>query len=124
MFELPPFRKCPGCKSESFGTLSVGGNRVTKRCKECRYSHDEVLPNVDKRVIYLDQFAVSELYKTKTVNRRWNGTPYRHPKGTGHARYRRSLIWLPRPRVGPRFSGLSRSDLVHWHFSDMARCLS
>src|SRR5216683_4195120 len=36
-----------------------------------------------------------------------------------HARYRRPLIWLPRPRVGPRFSGLSRSDLVLWHFSDV-----
>src|ERR1017187_2845888 len=47
MFEIAPFRKCPRCKSESFGTLSVGGNRVTKRCKECRYSHDEVLPDVD-----------------------------------------------------------------------------
>jgi transcription elongation factor Elf1 len=72
MFELPPFRKCLRCKNESFGTLSVGGNRVTKRCKECRYSHDEVLPEVDKRVIYLDQFAVSELYKTKTKTRKAN----------------------------------------------------
>ena len=75
MFELPPFRKCLRCKSESFGTLSVGGNRVTKRCKECRYSHDEVLPDVDKRVVYLDQFAVSELYKTKT-NTRKPGAPH------------------------------------------------
>jgi hypothetical protein len=70
MFELPPFRKCPKCKMESFGTLSVGGNNVTKRCKDCRYSHNEILPDVDKRVIYLDQFAVSELYKTKEGKRR------------------------------------------------------
>jgi len=28
-----------------------------------------------------------------------------------HACYRRSLIWLPRLRQAPRFSGLSRSDL-------------
>ena len=37
-----------------------------------------------------------------------------------HARYRRSLIWSPRPRVGPRFSGLSRSDLVLWHCTEVA----
>jgi hypothetical protein len=70
MFELPPFRKCPKCKKETFGTLSVGGTVVEKRCSECRYSHGEILPDLDKRVVYLDQFAVSELYKTKTKTRR------------------------------------------------------
>jgi hypothetical protein len=70
MFELPPFRQCPKCKKQAFGTLSVGGTVATKRCKDCRYSHGEVLPDVDKRVVYLDQFAVSELYKTKTKTRR------------------------------------------------------
>jgi hypothetical protein len=74
MFELPPFRKCPKCKNETFGTLSVGGAVATKRCKDCRYSHGEVLPDVDKSVVYLDQFAVSELYKTKTKTRR-QGAP-------------------------------------------------
>src|ERR1700704_113806 len=74
MLELPPFRKCPKCKKESFGTLSVDGTVATKRCKDCRYSHGEVLPDVDKRVVYLDQFAVSELYKTKTKTRR-QGAP-------------------------------------------------
>lgn len=66
MFELPLFRKCPKCKKDAFGTLSVGGTVVEKRCAECRYSHGEILPELDKRVVYLDQFAVSELYKTKT----------------------------------------------------------
>jgi hypothetical protein len=74
MFELPPFRKCPKCKNESFGTLSVGGTVATKRCKDCRYSHGKILPDVDKRVVYLDQFAVNELYKTKTKTRR-QGAP-------------------------------------------------
>jgi hypothetical protein len=27
--------------------------------------------------------------------------------------------WLPRPRVSPRFSGLSRSDLVLWHITSI-----
>jgi hypothetical protein len=70
MFELAPFRRCLRRKAETFGNLSVGGNRVTKRCTACAYSHDEVLPDVDKRVVYLDQFAVSELYKTKAKTRK------------------------------------------------------
>ncbi|MDH2381447.1 hypothetical protein [Bradyrhizobium sp. CER78] len=70
MFELPPFRKCPKCKNEALGTLSVGGTMATKRCKNCGHSHGEVLPDVDKRVVYLDQFVISELYKTKTKTRR------------------------------------------------------
>lgn len=70
MYELPPFRKCPKCKKDAFGTLSVGGTVVEKRCAACRYSHGESLPDLDKRVVYLDQFAVSELYKTKTKTRR------------------------------------------------------
>ena len=74
MFELPPFRNCPKCGKLSFGTLSVGGTLATKRCKDCKYSHSDVLPDVDKSVVYLDQFAVSELYKTKTKTRR-QGAP-------------------------------------------------
>ena len=34
------------------------------------------------------------------------------------ARYRRSLLWLPRAPVSPPRSGLSRSDLVRWPTAD------
>jgi hypothetical protein len=71
VFERGPFQTCPGCgKRDSFGILSVGGDTVRRRCKTCRFSLDEVLPSVDKKVIYLDQFAISEFYKVKSNTRR------------------------------------------------------
>lgn len=67
MFEHGPFRHCPKCgQPDTFGILSVGGNLVTRRCKACRYSHSEGLPTLDKKVIYLDQFAISGLYRVKS----------------------------------------------------------
>jgi hypothetical protein len=38
-------RSTPGCQ---VGILSASGHRVTLRCTECRYSHPEALPEVDK----------------------------------------------------------------------------
>lgn len=77
-WEHAPFEDCWKCKGkETFGVLSIGGDSVTKRCTICRYSHFEQLPKLDKRVIYVDQFAFSELHKlragTRTVDK-W--TPF------------------------------------------------
>ena len=38
---------------------------MTLRCTECRYSHSEVLPEIDKATIYLDQFVFSSIFKIK-----------------------------------------------------------
>jgi hypothetical protein len=56
---------CPACQRNTFGILSAGGNRVTLRCTECRYSHSEALPEVEKRVIYLDQSIFSLLFQVE-----------------------------------------------------------
>ena len=70
-WEHAPFEDCWRCKGEgTFGVLSVGGDAVTKRCSRCRYSHAEALPGLNKKVIYLDQFAFSELHKLRTDQRR------------------------------------------------------
>lgn len=70
-WEREPFEDCWQCKEvNAFGILSVGGDRVTKRCIKCRYSHSEMLPALDKKVIYLDQFAFSELHKLRSGQRR------------------------------------------------------
>jgi len=111
VFELPPFRRCPRCKKESFGTLSVGGNAVTKRCKECRYSHSEVLPELDKRVVYLDQFAVSELYKTKAKTRR-AGAPHERFWQDCYALANRAYL---RQQVIFPASNLHSDETIVWH---------
>jgi hypothetical protein len=70
-WEHGPFEDCWRCREKgTFGVLSIGGDSVTKRCTNCRYSHSEELPKLDKKVIYLDQFAFSELHKLRAGTRR------------------------------------------------------
>jgi hypothetical protein len=70
-WERGPFVTCPKCQTrESFGILAAGGDVLRKRCFKCRYAHNEILPELDKRVIYLDQFAFSELHKIRDGSRR------------------------------------------------------
>lgn len=68
-WERPPFSACPNCKREDFGLLAAGGTQLTSRCRNCRYSHTERLPNLDKKVVYLDQFAFSALFQIETKGR-------------------------------------------------------
>ena len=50
---------CPGCGAKnSFGNVSVH-DHVLRGCKHCRYQSMIWLPEVKKRVIYLDQFFFS-----------------------------------------------------------------
>lgn len=70
MFERGPFRTCPSCRQDQLGLLSVGGECLRRRCRSCRHLQVETLPPVDKKVIYLDQFAVSEVFKVKSGIRR------------------------------------------------------
>jgi hypothetical protein len=68
-WERGPFGVCPECQRNTFGILSAGGDRLTLRCTECRYSHSEVLPEVEKRVIYLDQSIFSLLFQMREDGR-------------------------------------------------------
>lgn len=64
MFERAPFSRCIKCSDATgLGFLSAGGSTVQFRCRSCGFRHDEPLPDVDKKVVYLDQFAFSELFK-------------------------------------------------------------
>ena len=76
MFELPPFRDCPACNgADQLGILSVGSDAIVLRCRACRFSNEEPLPALTKKVLYLDQNALSEVFKTKTRTRR-AGAPH------------------------------------------------
>ena len=68
-WERGPFERCPRCQREFFGILSAGGDCVTLRCTDCSYSHSEVLPDLEKRVIYLDQSVFSLLFKIESGGR-------------------------------------------------------
>lgn len=79
IFISKPFIACPKCKKSSFGVLMINGHGYTRRCRECWFSDRFDLPELNKKVIYLDQFAVSEMMKAinkklkkeKNIDRFW-----------------------------------------------------
>jgi hypothetical protein len=48
----------------------VAANRLQRRCTACRFVQAEQLPPLDKKVIYLDQLALSEMFKLEMGRRR------------------------------------------------------
>lgn len=64
MFISPPFRQCPKCgQPDSFGTLTVNDDSFSRRCFNCRYTDSIPLPELNKKIIYIDQFAISNMMK-------------------------------------------------------------
>jgi hypothetical protein len=58
-----PFRDCPKCGKPEFGVLSISGNSCSRRCRECFHSEQLPLWPLEKKVIYIDQFAISNMMK-------------------------------------------------------------
>lgn len=70
MFISPPYRKCPKCgQPDTFGTLTVNDDDFARRCFSCWHTDSIPLPELNKKVIYIDQFVISNMMKalnTKT----------------------------------------------------------
>lgn len=69
-WERGPFSQCALCGEVSFGFLSAGKKTMSLRCSMCGYQIDERLPEVNKKVLYFDQFVFSELFKIEAGTRR------------------------------------------------------
>ena len=55
---------CPQCGvRQGFGNVSVGGNTVLRGCMKCNYTTKVYLPEVKKKIIYLDQFFFSAAFR-------------------------------------------------------------
>jgi len=55
---------CPGCGGkERFGNVSVRGNYVLRGCMSCKYSTTVWLPELRKKILYLDQFFFSSAFR-------------------------------------------------------------
>lgn len=66
MFIDGPYIKCPECLAEKvFGIFMQisGDNHYQRECIECGFTRKIELPTLRKKVIYLDQFVLSELLK-------------------------------------------------------------
>jgi hypothetical protein len=58
-----PYACCPKCGEERLGVLSIFDHHYTRRCKHCTHDVDLLLPPLNKKVIYLDQFVISNMMK-------------------------------------------------------------
>ena len=62
-----PYIPCPKCGQETFGIICIASHQYSRRCRNCLYpTHPErheatPLPRLDKKVIYLDQFVISNM---------------------------------------------------------------
>jgi hypothetical protein len=64
-FITGPFEACPHCDApDEFGLLMVTGRGYVKRCRRCMRDSSFDLPALSKRLIYLDQHAISHLAKS------------------------------------------------------------
>jgi hypothetical protein len=64
MFINEPYTICPNCKTNNLWVLMVSWKYCSQRCKKCFYDDWFELPQINKKIIYLDQFVVSNLMKS------------------------------------------------------------
>ena len=63
IFISNPYVTCPKCRKEGFGVLMIDGRHYTRRCRECWHTENIDLPPIRKKIIYIDQFAISGMMK-------------------------------------------------------------
>jgi len=81
-----PYKKCPNprCASEgAFGVfIPISGSRTyTRECIKCGHTEKFYLPNIKKKILYLDQFVISNLIKLLDES---------HPS---HKRFKDDYFW-------------------------------
>lgn len=55
---------CPECGGKGrFGNVFVSGNRILRGCMSCKYSTTILLPELRKKILYLDQFFFSSAFR-------------------------------------------------------------
>lgn len=63
IFINKPYTECPKCHKMNYGILMVSGNSYTKKCVDCKYTEKYPLPVLNRKIIYLDQFVISNMMK-------------------------------------------------------------
>jgi hypothetical protein len=77
----PPWITCPACGKDKFGVALISGSHLMRRCRDCWHKRDYRLPKLRKKIIYLDQFVISNLMKLK------------NPATKGHAAVAADPFW-------------------------------
>jgi hypothetical protein len=80
-FIMPPYLRCPNCGAEEYGVLNVSDIRCERRCLVCWYTATVYLPKIKKKIVYIDQFAFSNIMK------------FLSPEAKGHERAAAEPFW-------------------------------
>jgi len=75
----PPWRTCPACGKDKFGVCTISGSRLMRRCRDCWHKQDYPLPELRKKIIYLDQFVISNLMKLENPATKGHATVVEDP---------------------------------------------
>jgi hypothetical protein len=68
-----PYVACPYCgAADGFGVILISHHSYTRRCKQCLRAQHFDLPPLERKVIYLDQFAISDMVKVMNPNSKAN----------------------------------------------------
>ena len=69
IFIRPPYIDCPKCNERKFGINGIFDYHYSRRCDNCGYpKHPEEpyitpLPKINRKIVYLDQFVISNIMK-------------------------------------------------------------
>ncbi|MFL6388809.1 MAG: hypothetical protein ACJ71U_15105 [Terriglobales bacterium] len=80
-FITGPYQKCFKCGQNEFGVLNIHDNQYTRRCRYCLRMMTFALPELRKKVVYIDQFAISNIMKVL------------NPEAKGHQRTAAEPFW-------------------------------
>lgn len=83
-FISKPYKNCPECKRiNTFGVFTPisGSNSYSRECIKCGFNQNFKLPKLSKKVLYLDQFVISNLIKLLDKS---------HPS---HKKIKKDLFW-------------------------------
>jgi hypothetical protein len=58
-----PFRSCPNCTADEFGVYAIWSQSYSRRCRKCWSKGDFPLWPLSRKVVYIDQFAISNMVK-------------------------------------------------------------
>ncbi len=97
-FVSGPYKKCPKCNENTFGVfLHTGGDSYGRECTTCWHTQGYKFPKIKKKIIYLDQFVISNI--TKALD----------PDSSGHKRVLEQPFWL---EVYKKIDVLSKQNLI------------
>ncbi len=63
-----PWRTCPVCGKDRFGIHIIQAARYLRKCRDCWHGQYYELPPLKKKIIYLDQFVISDLMKLRNAS--------------------------------------------------------